>query len=66
MIDDCDIHTMYFIVVNKTEKYNTSKKDLWKGWKLEQLMYRKVVSSRPVYYSIFEHFGGFTNQRLAL
>ena len=61
MIDDCDIHTMYFIVVNKTEKYNTSKKDLWKGWKLEQLMYRKVV-----YYSIFEHFGGFTNQRLAL
>ena len=26
------------------------------------LQYRKVVSSRPVYYSIFEHFQGATNQ----
>ena len=26
------------------------------------LQYRKVASSRPVYYSIFEHFWGATNQ----
>ena len=28
--------------------------------------YRKVASSRPVYYSIFEHFGGTTNRRVPL
>ena len=29
-------------------------------------MYRKVASSRPVYYSIFDHFGGATNQDVLL
>ena len=28
--------------------------------------YRKVVSSRPVYYSIFEHLGSATNQDMIL
>ena len=28
---------------------------------LQNTVYRKVASSRPVYYSIFDHFGGTTN-----
>ena len=28
--------------------------------------YRKVASSRPVYYSIFDHFWGATNQDVLL
>ena len=27
-------------------------------------IYRKVTSSRPVYYSIFDHFGGATKDQL--
>ena len=30
------------------------------------LTYRKVASSRPVYYSIFDHFWGATNQDVLL
>ena len=29
-------------------------------------LYRKVASSRPVYYSIFDHFWGATNQDVLL
>ena len=30
------------------------------------IVYRKVASSRPVYYSIFDHFWGATNQDVLL
>ena len=52
--------------------------DFWQGMtrsglvyqktKIEELYltYRKVANSRPVYYSIFDHFGGATNQDVLL